>query len=109
MKKYVIIGTALLALAACGKSADGVVVDGESFRGSAKRVKGDRSKFVAVGGPVSKGLEGARLAADFEAVKYCIEYLGSSDVIWTQGPDVDDSELVIEKDRVVLIGQCDEP
>jgi hypothetical protein len=110
MKPAWSIGAVFLILAACGQSElDIVTYDGARFVGDLRSERGDRAAFVATGGPASVSLEGARQAAQFQAVQHCIGYLGSSDVAWINGPDVDDSALVISDDKVVLTGRCSEP
>ena len=110
MKKQVWAGTVLVALSACGDGSHNTIVyEGAGFTGGLSSVRGDRASFVARGGPASASLEGARQAAAYQVVRHCIEYLGSSDVEWINGPDVEDSALVIEDDNVILSGRCIEP
>ena len=99
-----------MALAACGSGElDTVTFEGARFTGNLRSDPGDRAAFVATGGPAAVSLEGARQAASYQAVQHCISYLGSSDIAWVNGPDVDDAALVIEDGRVVLSGRCIEP
>ena len=100
----------LLMVAGCGdRHANRLTIEGQPFSGGAKADRDDRAAFTATGGPVSVSLDGARQAAAFEAVKYCIGYLGSSDIAWSQSPDAPEAELEIENDRVTVSGRCLEP
>lgn len=110
MKAAWAAGALVLTLAACGgNDLDVVTYDGARFTGDLRSERSDRAGFVATGGPASTSLEGARQAARFQVVQHCIAYLGSSDVAWINGPDVEDSALTIVDDKVVLTGRCVEP
>lgn len=110
MKATWAIGAVFLALAGCGSAdRDTITYEGARFSGDLRSERGDRAAFVATGGPASVSLEGASQAAQFQVVQHCIRYLGSSDVAWTNGPDVEDSALQVENDKVVLSGRCIEP
>lgn len=110
MKATWAIGSIFLLVAACGQGdLDTVIYEGARFGGDLRVVRGDRAAFVATGGPASVSLEGSKQAAEFQVVQHCIRYLGSSDVAWTNGPDVEDSALLIENNKVVLSGRCIEP
>jgi hypothetical protein len=99
-----------MVLAGCGSSDhDTITLDGERFTGDLQSDRGNRAAFVATGGPASVSLEGSRQAAQFQAVQHCIGYLGSSDVDWINGPDVEDSALTTRDNAVVLTGRCIEP
>lgn len=110
MKATWATGIVCLALAGCGQDAFRTVTfEGATFSGGLSSERSDRAAFVATGGPASVSLEGARRAAAFQAVRHCIDYLGSSDVAWVNGPDVEDAALVIDNNEVVLTGRCIEP
>ena len=110
MKATWVMGILVLVLAGCGQSRiSQITYEGAVFNGDLRSERGDRAAFVATGGPASVSLEGARQAAKFQAVRHCIDYLGSSDVEWINGPDVEDAELVVENNDVVLTGRCSEP
>ena len=57
-------------------------------------------------GPASASLEGAREAGRYEAIRYCIDNFGSSDITWIAGPDAEDGTLTIANDRLQLRGTC---
>ncbi len=110
MKTGWLCASVLCLLAACGQSdLDTVTFEGTRFGGDLRSERGDRAAFVAQGGPASVSLEGSKQAAAYQVVQHCIAYLGSSDVSWTNGPDVPDDQLLIEDDRVILSGRCIEP
>lgn len=110
MKATWALGAVLLVLAACGRGElDTITYEGARFTGDLRTERSDRPGFVATGGPASASLEGARQAAVFQAVQYCIRYLGSSDIAWINGPDVEDAALRIDNNKVVLSGRCVEP
>ncbi|MCB1335068.1 MAG: hypothetical protein KDK26_15810 [Roseivivax sp.] len=102
-------GLALALLAGCGEDPNAIRFDGQVFKGKGKGDRSDRAYFVATAGPASVSLEGARQAAVYEAYKYCLEYLGTSDIAWENGPDVEDTALQIEDDKLLLSGRCIEP
>ncbi len=110
MKSTWATGAVLLALAACGRGElETVTFEGARFNGDLNSQRSDRAGFVATGGPASVSLEGSKQAARYQVVQHCIAYLGSSDVAWVNGPDVEDAALVIEDNEVVLTGRCIEP
>jgi len=110
MKATWAAGIVFLGLAGCGQSSmKTITYEGAVFSGDLSSDSDDRAGFVATGGPASVSLEGARQAAAFQAVQHCIDYLGSSDIAWVNGPDAEDSALVIQDNEVVLSGRCIEP
>ena len=110
MKATWAAGFCVALLAGCGQSElDVITFEGDRFAGNLRSERGDRAAFVATGGPASISLEGAKQAAVYQAVQHCIDYLGTSDFEWTNGPDVDDTALIIVENEVVLTGRCSEP
>lgn len=97
-----------LLLSACSgdRRADRVAFDGVFFRSNASKVDRKRDRFEVSVSPVSASLEGAREAGRYEAIRYCIENFGSSDIEWTDGPDAEDGTLTIANDRLLLSGAC---
>ncbi|MEC3860040.1 hypothetical protein VK792_01970 [Mesobacterium sp. TK19101] len=106
--RTVLIVTGLLALAACGGSKENVhEFDGQIYSGRARAVgKEAPGAFTVAIGPVSKGLTGAREAGRYEATKFCIGYIGTSDVDWQLGPDTPDDALQFDGDKLILRGTC---
>ena len=81
--------------------------DGATFRANASRVdRSDISYFTSTVAPVSRTLDGARAAAEYEGVRYCIENFGTSRIKWSVGPETEAAALPIEKDRLVYQGRC---
>ncbi|MEM6760531.1 MAG: hypothetical protein AAF601_13730 [Pseudomonadota bacterium] len=98
---------ASLILSACQeRRADRIAFDGVFFRSNSSKVDKQRDQFVVSVGPASLSLDGARAAGRHEAVRYCIENFGASDIAWSQGPDAEDGRLVLENDRLILRGTC---
>lgn len=100
----------VIVLAACGRNElDQILFEDQVFSGDIDFNKDDRTAFVTRGGPASMSLEGSRQVAVYRAVQHCLEYLGSSDIAWTSGPDVADENLLIQDGEIVLTGRCIEP
>lgn len=67
----------------------------------------NRKEFSVKVRESSKGIEGARQAAAYEATKYCIKYFGTSDIEWTVGPDAPE-EAILQDGALILQGTCTE-
>lgn len=102
---------ALTGLAACSTSTsnnDRVSFDGIEFKTKAKAVdkKNAPETFDVTVKNARQSLDGAKEAGRYEGTKYCIATFGSSDIIWISGPDVENSELVLDDDTLMLQGTC---
>lgn len=99
---------AALSLVACGDRRDErVLFDGEYFRAKAARIDRDqRQDFTVQVGDISRSFQGALEAGRYEGTRYCIEEFGTSDIIWSSGPDDDPESLQIDKGRLTLRGTC---
>ncbi len=97
-----------LAVAGCGSIKNDYNYGGVTFSGKAKAVKGDRASFVSTAGPASASLDGAIGGAEYEGIKYCIEYLGTSDIDWQVGPDTPREQLLLTDNKVTFRGRCAE-
>lgn len=99
---------AALLLSACAgeRRADRVAFDGVFFRSNASKIDRKRDRFEVTVSPASASLDGAREAGRYEAIRYCIENYGSSDIDWLDGPDAEDGTLTIANDRLLLRGIC---
>ncbi len=114
--RLIVITGLVLSTAACsgglgnrfGFGKDKEFFDGQRYQGSAKSDRSDRHQFVASVRPVSASFDGAIEAARYEGVKHCIKYFGTSDIIWSVGPDTPRDALVIEKDTLSFAGTCEE-
>jgi hypothetical protein len=106
MRVACICAIAAIGLAACGPTEDDILFDGQFFRASLKSERSTREDFVVTVRPVSASLLGAREAARFEAISYCVNRYGSSAINWVVGPDSPDEELPIADDTLTLQGRC---
>lgn len=84
--------------------------DGQRYTSTARALsRSDRQAFQATARPVSKSLEGAILAAEYEAIRHCITFYGTSDIDWQIGPDAPRSALPIQNNVLTLRGLCRDP
>jgi hypothetical protein len=102
------LGCAALLLAGCDRERpNSYRFEGNYYPAKAKSIDSkDRSGFTANVRGVSQGLEGARQAAAYEATKYCVNTLGTSDVTWTVGPDAPIEAIQSDKDSITVTGTC---
>lgn len=102
------IGVALCAglLGACTSSEDRILFDGQYFNAKVRKIERQLDVFTVSVKPVSKSLEGALEAGRYEATIHCINSFGSSDIIWTAGPDAPEGQHNIDKDTLTLQGRC---
>ncbi|MEM6375353.1 MAG: hypothetical protein AAF686_03880 [Pseudomonadota bacterium] len=98
----------LASLAACGqRDEQRVLFDGVFFRTKAKAVdRSDRQNFVVNVPKVARSVNGAREAGRYEAVRYCLENFGTSEILWSIGPDTTDGRLVVDKNDFNFRGTC---
>ncbi|MCX7566249.1 hypothetical protein OS189_07830 [Sulfitobacter sp. F26169L] len=101
-------GIALCAglLAGCTSAEDRIFFDGQYYNAKLRKIDRQLDQFTVTVKPVSKSLLGAREAGRYEAVVHCVNLFGSSDIIWTAGPDAPQAQLSIDKDTLTLQGQC---
>ena len=78
--------------------------DGVEFSTFFKIEKDDPKNFSLRVRKASKSLVGAREAGRYEAIKYCVERFGTSDIAWKDGPESPDIEL--ENGNFNLTGSC---
>ena len=81
-----------------------VSFDGIRFGSSLKKVNGDELAFNVIVKDAARSFEGAREAGRYEAIKYCIEMLSTSDIDWEVSPD--SSDLVLNNGNLELSGRC---
>ena len=93
-------------LAACGPREGDIAFDGQFYRARLDTQRDSRQDFTVEVGPVSASLLGAKEAARYEAVVYCVNRYGSSDISWVVGPDTPDEALRITDDTLTLQGRC---
>ncbi len=104
--RLILLMTAALVMTACNQRDKDLAFDGQYYRTSTKKVGDDRALFQSEIKPVSQSLLGAREAGRHEATKYCIENFGTSNVVWTRGPDAVDGAVLVSNDTLVLQGTC---
>ena len=103
--------TLILSLSACGDRGfglgrDRVAFDGQNYRGAVRTERRDRINFTASVRPVSASLDGAILAAEYEGIKHCIKFFGTSRIDWSVGPETDRAALPIDGDTLIFTGRC---
>lgn len=106
IKTIAALALTALALAGCTGVKNDYTYGGVTFSGKAKPVRGDRKSFVSSAGPASVSLDGAIGGATYEGVKYCIDFLGTSDIAWQVGPDTPRQQLDLSGNRVTFRGRC---
>lgn len=106
MKNWTAIALCAGLHAGCTSPEDRILFDGQFFTSKIRKVERQIDVFAVTVKPVSRSLKGAREAGRYEATVYCVNTYGSSDVIWTAGPDAPEGQLNIEKDTLTLQGRC---
>ena len=105
MTRLLLTLSAIALLAACG-GRERVAFDGNFYRASAKAPRADRANFTASAGPISRGLNGAVQAARHEAIRHCIKFYGTSDILYAVPEGAPLESVPRNGDRVVLSGRC---
>ena len=96
-----------LGLSACTKKSERVLFDGNYYPTKAKPAgKDDRKSFVVTVRRADQGLDGAREAGRHGGTGYCIREFGTSDIVWTRGPDAEDGTLEVAGGSLILRGDC---
>ena len=93
-------------LAGCGASKDDPEFGGMQFRGTAKPVGSDRANFVATVSNAARSPYAAVDAGLYEGTKYCINYLGTSDIAWAVDPEALRAHPRLSGKDLVLRGRC---
>lgn len=92
--------------AGCTSSEDRILFDGQYFNAKLRKVDRQLDVFTVTVKPVSKSVEGALAAGQYEAIIHCVNYFGSSDIEWTVGPDTPSEQLSVVNDVLTLQGRC---
>ncbi len=113
-KATLVVAVCVVALAAgCNrvKKEDRILFDGFYFptKASAVDKKATLSQFDVQVKDAGSSIEGAREAGRYAGTRYCIEKYGSSDIIWSVGPDSDPSQLRVVDGALNLRGTCQRP
>lgn len=104
-----IFAASLVLLAGCDREKDRHLFDGVAFKTKSKAV--DRKVTLAdfyvevYKAPLS--MDGARQAAQFEGISYCIANYGTSQIKWVQDPLDSEVALPLDGDTAVVNGRCD--
>ena len=108
-KTFALIGLCAGALAGCADLVNNrPLYGGVPFKAKAKAVdkKADRAVFTVAVSDATRSLEGARLAAHHEGVRYCIENYGTSKIDWPIDLDNPEVPLPRDGDNALLRGTC---
>ena len=95
-----------LVLGACSNDDDLVAFDGKYFRTKVKKVDKQWDVFTVEIRNVSQSLDGARQAGEYAGIEHCVGFFGTSDILWTVGPNTPPEQLQIVDDRLTFQGRC---
>jgi hypothetical protein len=114
MLRVICILLMVVSVAGCSRLGFGQgskpLFDGQRYSSSAKALsRADRAQFTATARPVSKSLKGAIAAAEYEGIRHCITFYGTSDIDWQVGPGAAQGALPIQNNAVTLRGICRDP
>lgn len=109
MKYLLIFGLTLLV--ACTSQDDRILFDGLYFRTKSAAVdrKVTLAEFDVQVRDALRAPQAALQAGEYEGVSYCIDKFGTSQIIWTRGPDAELSDLVFDNETLLMRGVCDPP
>lgn len=96
----------IAALAACGTSKDDPEFGGLKFRADTKASSQDRAAFAATVKNAARAPQLAVDAAVYEGTKYCIHFLGTSDIAWAVDPAALRAQPRLAGSDLVLSGRC---
>lgn len=106
MARVGLLALVLVALGACTDDEDRIAFDGQYFRAKAAKVDNDRAQFRVTIKGAEKSYKGARAAAYYEGVSYCIRNYGSSRIKWSIGPETPASAVPIQNGNLIYSGTC---
>ena len=106
MKYALTVLTVSALLAGCANNGERVAFDGQYFSTKLRKVDGQRDVFQVTVKDAGKSIDGARAAARYEAVKYCVGNYGNSKIDWTFGPDAPASALRFDGGALTFRGRC---
>lgn len=114
-----------LALSACGTArnvASGITspfsgagglrgsaneIDGTRFRTRVSSGRDDPRAFLTTTRGAARNLPAAMEAGRVEAVRYCLDRFGGSEIAWTRGPDRPVEQVALEASGVLILsGRC---
>jgi hypothetical protein len=105
LAKVVVASTLVAACSGTSRNVNAVKFDGHYFAGRASKSGADPHSFSVRIRNAAKSIAGAREAARYEATIYCIQQFGTSDIIWSIGPD--DEAISLSNRSLTLAGRCD--
>ena len=108
LRALVTVVVASTLVAACSgtiRNVNAMKFDGHYFAGRASKSSADPHGLSVRIRNAAKSIVGAREAARYEATIYCIEQFGTSDIIWSIGPD--DEAISLSNRSLTLAGRCD--
>ena len=103
--KVLVASTLVAGCSGTIRNVNAVKFDGHYFAGRASKSSVDPHGFSVRIRNAAKSIAGAREAARYEATIYCIEQFGTSDIIWSIGPD--DEAISLSNGSLTLAGRCD--
>ena len=103
--KVLVASTLVAGCSGTIRNVNAVKFDGHYFAGRASKSSADPHDFSVRIRNAAKSIAGAREAARYEATIYCIEQFGTSDIIWSIGPD--DEAISLSNGSLTLAGRCD--
>ena len=103
--KVVVASTLVAGCSGTIRNVNAVKFDGHYFAGRASKSSVDPYDFSVRIRNAAKSIAGAREAARYEATIYCIEQFGTSDIIWSIGPE--DEAISLSNGSLTLAGRCD--
>ncbi|WP_299558012.1 hypothetical protein [uncultured Sulfitobacter sp.] len=106
MKYLTGLAMSVAFLAGCTSAEDRIYFDGQYYNSKLRKIDGQIDVFTVSVAPVSRSLAGAVEAGEYEATVHCVNNYGSSDVIWTVGPDTPQTLLPIQNDTLLFQGRC---
>jgi len=101
----VVASTLVAACSGTIRNVNAVKFDGHYFAGRASKSSADPHGFSVRIRNAAKSIAGAREAARYEATIYCIQQFGTSDIIWSIGPD--DEAISLSNRSLTVAGRCD--
>ena len=102
--KVLVASTLVAGCSGTIRNVNAVKFDGHYFAGRASKSSADPHGFSVRIRNAAKSIAGAREAARYEATIYCIQQFGTSDIIWSIGPD--DEEISLSNRSLTLAGRC---
>ncbi len=97
---------ALLLLAACDQYDRRIYFNGNYYPGKAYALDNNPDKFIATVRRVHQGLVGARAAAAYQGMRYCLVNFGNSELTWMAGPERQLTAEETADGRLSVTGIC---